>query len=114
MTFRRSSTTIVGFFVAIAAFGSAGLANAESGDGASLIPPDAVPVEAASPVAEPDQTASLPKAGLEPAHRAAPKPRIADVARADMIRPLRVRYGQEHRLPVGLADAVVRIESRYN
>ena len=38
----------------------------------------------------------------------------ADAVRAASVRPLIARLASEHGLPVGLADAVVRIESRYN
>lgn len=37
-----------------------------------------------------------------------------DAIRAASVRPLIARLASEHGLPVGLADAVVRIESRYN
>lgn len=40
--------------------------------------------------------------------------RETDAIRAANLRPLIVRYATEHGLPVELADAVVRIESRYN
>lgn len=38
----------------------------------------------------------------------------ADAIRSASLRPLILRYASEHGLPVELADAVVRIESRYN
>ncbi|MBA1156327.1 lytic transglycosylase domain-containing protein [Microvirga mediterraneensis] len=38
----------------------------------------------------------------------------ADAAKAGALKPLIVRYASENGLPYGLADAVVRLESRYN
>jgi len=38
----------------------------------------------------------------------------ADAAKASALRPLILRYASENGLPYGLADAVVRLESRYN
>lgn len=40
--------------------------------------------------------------------------RQSDAARAATLKPLIVRYASENGLPYGLADAVVRLESRYN
>jgi soluble lytic murein transglycosylase-like protein len=37
-----------------------------------------------------------------------------DLARAAAVRPLIARHASAHGIPVGLAEAVVRIESRYN
>jgi soluble lytic murein transglycosylase-like protein len=57
------------------------------------------------------QTASLPVpligAGLT-------KTRMPDAARAVALKPLIARYASENGLPYELADAVIRIESRYN
>lgn len=57
------------------------------------------------------QTASIPVpligAGLT-------KTRMPDAARAVALKPLIARYASEHGLPYDLADAVVRLESRYN
>lgn len=54
-----------------------------------------------------DHTASLP---LDPSGRA----RGADAAKASVLKPLIVRYAEENGLPFELANAVVRLESRYN
>jgi soluble lytic murein transglycosylase-like protein len=40
--------------------------------------------------------------------------RVSDAARASALKPLIVRFASENSLPYELADAVVRIESRYN
>ncbi|WP_157961347.1 transglycosylase SLT domain-containing protein [Microvirga flavescens] len=43
-----------------------------------------------------------------------PKGAVLDAQRANAVRPLIQRYASEHKLPFALADAVVRLESRYN
>jgi len=57
-----------------------------------------------------DQTASLPDPGASPAL----KSRQSDAARALTLKPLIARYALENELPYELADAVIRLESRYN
>jgi len=57
-----------------------------------------------------NETASLPSVSTEPRLRL----RTSDAARAGAIKPLIVRYASENGLPYELADAVVRLESRYN
>jgi soluble lytic murein transglycosylase-like protein len=42
------------------------------------------------------------------------RPRQADAIRANALKPLIAQYASENDVPFGLADAVVRIESRYN
>ncbi len=42
------------------------------------------------------------------------RPRQADAVRANALRPLIAQYASENDVPFGLADAVVRLESRYN
>lgn len=56
-----------------------------------------------------EETDSLP---LDPTERS--RSGRADTARASALRPLIVRYASENGLPFELADAVVRLESRYN
>jgi len=56
-----------------------------------------------------DETASLPMA-LPSQSRS----QRADAAKASALKPLIVRYASENGLPYELADAVVRVESRYN
>jgi soluble lytic murein transglycosylase-like protein len=57
-----------------------------------------------------DQTAALP----EPRIESRAKTRLADAVRASALKPLIARYASENDLPYELADAVVRLESRYN
>jgi soluble lytic murein transglycosylase-like protein len=101
--------------IAIAILGAAALgtfvpAHAEGGEGASVILPDAIP-EALS---EPQETASLPVKSAVSIDKSAIKSPLADIARASAIKPLIVRFALQHSIPYELADAVVRIESRYN
>jgi soluble lytic murein transglycosylase-like protein len=42
------------------------------------------------------------------------RPRQADAVRASALKPLIAQYASENDVPFGLADAVVRLESRYN
>jgi soluble lytic murein transglycosylase-like protein len=101
---------------------------AEGGDGASVVPPDAA--AAAFQARDADRTGSL-AATASSAERvnAAPeisenlavsstqagnRSRISDSVRASALQPLIQRYAATHELPYSLADAVVRIESRYN
>jgi len=56
-----------------------------------------------------EATASLP-AGLQ----VLPRSEGADAAKATSFKPLIARYASENGLPYELADAVVRLESRYN
>jgi soluble lytic murein transglycosylase-like protein len=56
------------------------------------------------------QTASLPAASAGAGSRA----RLPDEVRAHALKPLIVRHASENGLPYELADAVVRLESRYN
>ncbi len=58
-------------------------------------------------VDEEDVVALDPKAGKS-------KSRVADTLKATALKPLIARYALQHNLPYGLADAVVRLESRYN
>lgn len=56
------------------------------------------------------QTASLPALSVG----AESKSRVSDATRAVALKPLIARYASENGLPYELADAVVRLESRYN
>ncbi|MBJ6126752.1 lytic transglycosylase domain-containing protein [Microvirga splendida] len=56
------------------------------------------------------ETASLPASPVG----AGSKARMPDAARAVALKPLIARYASENGLPYELADAVVRLESRYN
>lgn len=116
--FRTSLAMALG----LVALGFVSQAHAEPGEGGSLIPPDLEAAQASSalpgadePKADGDaveQTASIP---------ADPRPtdprlrlRAADAARASTLAPLIARHAAEHGIPFELADAVVRLESRYN
>jgi soluble lytic murein transglycosylase-like protein len=57
-----------------------------------------------------EQTAAL----VEPQVETKAKRRLPDAVRASALKPLIVRYASENGLPYELADAVVRLESRYN
>jgi soluble lytic murein transglycosylase-like protein len=72
--------------------------------------PEKVAKVAAVPEMADQQTASLP-AGLI---GAGSKARTSDAVRAVALKPLIARYASENGLPYELADAVIRIESRYN
>jgi soluble lytic murein transglycosylase-like protein len=64
----------------------------------------------AAPEAADQQTASLPV----PLVGAGSKARLSDATRAVALKPLIARYASENGLPYELADAVIRLESRYN
>lgn len=67
--------------------------------------------DAAAELKEADQqTASLPAAPAGSGSKA----RLFDAVRANALKPLIARYASENGLPYELADAVVRLESRYN
>jgi soluble lytic murein transglycosylase-like protein len=75
---------------------------------------EAQPVKVAKATAAPEeadqQTASLPT----PLIGTGSKARMSDATRAVALKPLIARYASENGLPYDLADAVVRLESRYN
>jgi soluble lytic murein transglycosylase-like protein len=57
-----------------------------------------------------EQTAALSAPQVE----SKAKSRLSDAVRASALKPLIARYASENDLPYELADAVVRLESRYN
>jgi soluble lytic murein transglycosylase-like protein len=71
--------------------------------------PQAKAVEAKAGEAEAEETASLPTVQK----LAIPRGK-ADEARSGALKPLIAQYASEHGIPYDLADAVVRLESRYN
>ncbi len=75
---------------------------------------EAQPVKVAKATAAPEeadqQTASLPARLIGTGSKA----RMSDATRAVALKPLIARYASENGLPYDLADAVVRLESRYN
>lgn len=72
--------------------------------------PEKVAKLTAAPEAADQQTASLPV----PLVGAGSKARLSDATRAVALKPLIARYASENGLPYELADAVIRLESRYN
>jgi soluble lytic murein transglycosylase-like protein len=64
----------------------------------------------AAPEEADQQTASIPA----PLIGAVSKARMSDATRAVALKPLIARYASENGVPYELADAVVRLESRYN
>ncbi|KAB0267036.1 lytic transglycosylase domain-containing protein [Microvirga brassicacearum] len=115
MTLQHFVRTMVVAGFGVAALGLISVAKAEGGEGASVIPPEAVAAVTQATVAEPEETAST---AAGPAKAAVAnlsfKSRTSDVLRASALRPLIARYALQHDVPYELADAVVRIESRYN
>lgn len=92
---------------------------AENDGGGRVVIETAVATEVEAPTV----TAALPEPAAEVAEPATPRRgrerfgslRIGDdPARAAALRPLIARHAAAHGIPVGLAEAVVRIESRYN
>jgi soluble lytic murein transglycosylase-like protein len=57
-----------------------------------------------------NQTASLPSTPMDAKLRL----RQSDAARGNALKPLITRYASENGMPYELADAVIRLESRYN
>jgi soluble lytic murein transglycosylase-like protein len=72
--------------------------------------PEKVAKLTVAPEAADQQTASLPA----PLIGAGSKARLSDATRALALKPLIARYASENGLPYDLADAVIRLESRYN
>jgi soluble lytic murein transglycosylase-like protein len=60
----------------------------------------------------PDKPVSAPRPASRSSYRQ--KALTADAEKAAAMRPLIAKYAAAHGVPVGLADAVVRVESRYN
>ncbi len=87
---------------------AAAAAKAQDGKVPDAKPLSRMAVEAAA-LSE-DETASVPATPVD----AALKLRSSDSARGTALRPMIVRYASENGLPYELADAVVRLESRYN
>jgi soluble lytic murein transglycosylase-like protein len=85
-------------------------ARAESGDGgvygAGPVERDPAAVETASTAPSPEDTTAKPERTT--------RSNRADAKRSSDVKPLIARFASENELPVGLADAVIRLESRYN
>lgn len=142
MTWRHFLRAVAVAVSGAIALASITYAHAEGGEGSSLVTPQEIesaqavetadePAEAAAEVAA-DKAVS--KQGAKAAARSAASPdseaeslaaaaglatgkaaaRVSDAARASALKPLIARYAAENALPYELADAVVRLESRYN
>jgi soluble lytic murein transglycosylase-like protein len=81
----------------------------EAAVAAAVAPEAEKPATQAAAVDKPAETASLPTVPK----LAIPRGK-ADEARSSALKPLIAQYAAEHGVPYELADAVVRIESRYN
>jgi len=112
MTLHQFLRTIAIALLGLAALGSADGLRAEGGEGANVVPPE-ISAAKPDPAPDPEQTASIsPKPA--PLDKSAPRSPMADILRASALKPLVARYALQHKVPYELADAVIRIESRYN
>lgn len=118
MTLQYILRTFIVAGVATLALVAAKQARAESGDGASVYSAIAVSARAAeqsASEAEVDEATVVepaePTIGAVPAKR---RGRPEAVAVDGALRSLVMRYAAENEIPFSLADAVVRIESRYD
>ncbi len=114
MTLHQFFRTVAIASVGIVALGSADAVRAEGGEGSSLVPPEIQTSASAAASADPEETASIPAKPVPIVEKSAPRNLLADALRASTLKPLIVRYATQHNVPYELADAVVRIESRYN
>ncbi|MCB8821361.1 lytic transglycosylase domain-containing protein [Microvirga rosea] len=121
MTLQHFLRTVVVAMLGFAALALAAQARAEGGEGASVIPPDTFAnQEAAAHQSTSGAVASATVEDEKPASTASIVPvvrikhKVSDTVAAESLRPLIERYSSEHSIPYALADAVVRIESRYN
>jgi soluble lytic murein transglycosylase-like protein len=140
MTWRHFLRTLVVAVLGAVALALATHARAEGGEGPSVVSPQEIEsAQATASVAGPDESvaeagktektasrkgakpavrsaATDEEAGAESVSGSAPRVtgRVSDAARAGALKPLIVRFASENSLPYELADAVVRIESRYN
>lgn len=137
MTWQHLLRTLAIAFLGAAALILAAEARAEGGDAGTVISPDraeeflkaaaaeakAMAEEEASDTADVartqaeeagNQTASLPSTPASTPADARLRLRSSDAMRGHALKPLIARYASENGLPYELADAVVRLESRYN
>jgi len=123
MTWQRPLMTLAVAALSAAALPLASQVRAEGGDGSGIILPhefEKLQADAAS-----EATAAEVKADVEGVIEqtsaltaaqslARARGRSGDAARAETIRPLIARHASENAIPFELADAIVRLESRYN
>lgn len=83
-------------------------------DKAEEAQPKPVAKATAAPEEADQQTASLPTSLPASLIGTGSKARTSDATRAVALKPLIARYASENGVPYELADAVVRLESRYN
>jgi soluble lytic murein transglycosylase-like protein len=116
MTCRQVLKTLLMAGLSALSLAAVSTARAESGDGgiygAGAIErnPSAVETAATGPSTE-DMTAKPERTtrfGMAVEHNR------ADAKRSNEVKPLIERYASENELPIELADAVIRLESRYN
>lgn len=115
MTLKHLFRTMLVAAAAVLALVLAGQARAESGEGSvySVQQPEPPPtVEEAAASAEPAIAAETDPAPPPIGHRS--RGGALEAKNALAYRPLIARVSSDHGLPFELADAVVRIESRYN
>jgi soluble lytic murein transglycosylase-like protein len=114
MTSQRSSKTLKSAGVAVLILAAVSPVRAESGEGGIY---GVSPVEPSSTAEEAVSTTPSDVGAAEPAKvrlgRMAEHGR-SDAMRSAAIKPLVIRFASENQLPVELADAVIRVESRYN
>ncbi len=93
-------------------------ARAEGGEEPSLVSPDQAEAFAKAAAADEDpDSAAQAVSEVEPAAGASDtkvRSRGADAARAVALKPLIARHASENGVPYELADAIIRLESRYN
>lgn len=119
MTLQHFLRTVVIAILGAAALALATQAKAEGGEGSSVIPPekfenaeDVTPSnDAKIEVAEEEEGAE--QVDVSPA-QGKMKAKLADELRAKTLKPLIARYASQHDIPFELANAVIRLESRYN
>ena len=123
MTWPHLLRTAVIAILGTIALALASHARAEGGEAPSLMSPDealrtafADPAgqEEPAPDSEEAMEAAVDPAAADGEQAAAPAKRQADAAKAAALQPLIARHASDNGLPYELADAVVRLESRYN
>jgi soluble lytic murein transglycosylase-like protein len=115
MTWRQSSKslTLAGF--AMLTLAAISQVRAESGEGGVYAdnPVGSAPAAETAAASAPSSDESPAEPAKTRSGRAAERNRT-DATRSAAVKPLIVRYASENQLPVELADAVIRVESRYN
>jgi soluble lytic murein transglycosylase-like protein len=115
MTLQHLIRTMMVAGVAVAGLILAQQARAEGGEGAVLVVSQAVVTASADPSAPVSEEKSVEMV-QNPTAVGSKRQRFAerDALRAAELKPLILRHASEQGIPFALADAIVRIESRYN